>query len=76
MRQHTRSVRTLIGESLKPSEAHPQADSLAPVAAGLDAQVTSAAGAAGAGGREAQSLLTPVARNDDGPLGSVPLVGH
>jgi RNA polymerase sigma-70 factor, ECF subfamily len=76
VRQHTRSVRTLIGESLKPSEARAQADSLAPVAAGLDAQVTSAAGAAGAGGREAQTLLTQVAHNDDGPLGSVPSVGH
>jgi len=75
VRQRTRSVRTLIGESLKPAVAHAQAGSLAPVTADLGAQVTAAAGAAGGGG-DAQALLTQVAHKDDGPLGSVPSVGH
>ena len=75
--QHTRSVRTLIGGSLKPSEAPAQAGALAPVAADLDAGVTSAAGAGAAGGQEAQTLLTHVAHKAGGQLGSaVSSVGH
>jgi RNA polymerase sigma-70 factor, ECF subfamily len=76
VRQHTRSVGTLIGGSLKLSEAPAQTGSLAPVAGDLDARVTSAASAAAGGGQEAQTLLTQVAHDDAGPLGSVPSVGR